>query len=109
MKKIRRACVLGDLAQKLDEKRKNNLKDAFDNLKTNNKLNLLKNIINKTDDRENNKLKYYLDKWRKQAKKGQNLKNKIGNLFDKKDEKENLNLNCALNKWLYKNRLFSEL
>ena len=105
MKKIRRAYVLGDLAQKLDEKRKNNLKDAFDNLKTNNKLNLLKNIINKTDDRENNKLKYYLDKWRKQAKKGQNLKNKIGNLFDKKDEKENLNLNCALNKWLYKAKL----
>ena len=45
MKNIRRAGVLGDLAEDLDNKRKDNLKDAFDKLKNNNKLELLKNII----------------------------------------------------------------
>jgi len=62
LKKIRRAKVLGDLSDNLDNKRKDILKDAFAKLKSNNKLTLLENIITKTDDREFNKLKYYLDK-----------------------------------------------
>jgi len=61
LKKIRRAKVLGDLSDNLDNKRKDILKDAFAKLKSNNKLTLLENIITKTDDREFNKLKYYLD------------------------------------------------
>jgi hypothetical protein len=105
LKKIRRASVLGDLAEDLDNKRKDNLKDAFDKLKSNNKLALLKNIITKTDEREYNKLKYYLDKWRKQANKRKKIEDKIGALFDKREEKETLQLNLILQKWLYKAQL----
>jgi hypothetical protein len=105
LKKIRRASVLGDIAQNLDDKMKEKKKDAFAKLKSNNKLKLLENIINKTDDREYNKLKYYLDKWRKQVNKRQKIENKIGALFDKREEKETLLLKLMLTKWLYKAKL----
>jgi len=105
LKKIRRAKVLGDLSNDLDNKRKEILKDAFRNLKSNNKLTLLENIITKTDNRENNTLKYYLDKWKKQVNKGRKIEDKIGALFDKREEKETLKLNLILQKWLYKSQL----
>ena len=105
LKKIRRAKVLGDLSQDLEDKRKEILKDTFDKLKSNNKLVLLEDIITKTDDREYNKLKYYLDKWKKQVNRRRKIEDKIGALFDKREEKENLQLNLILQKWLYKSQL----
>ena len=105
LKKLRRASVLGDLAEDLDNKRKDNLKNALEKLKINNKLTLLEDIITKTDDREYNKLKYYLDKWKKQVNKRQKIENKIGALFDKREEKETLKLNLVLQKWLYNSQL----
>ena len=105
LKNIVRASKFGDLMQKLQQKKLDNLKDALNKLKENNKQVLLENIITNIDDKIYNKLKYYFDLWKKHVNKEQKIEDKLNKIFDRKEEKENLKLNLALKKWLYNAQL----
>ena len=101
---INRNDKLIQLVDILEKKRKDILKDAFDNIRNNNKLILLRNNLDIKNNQRHRILKKYLIKWRNKA-----LSNKYIIYYLTKYVKNNENttnnlIRSTLYRWLYKAR-----
>ena len=93
---------LEELGENLDDKRKDILKDALDNIKYRNKLILLKNIFDDKDKRIKYILKMCLNKWKNKAFNNKYVLLALTNFCKNKEKTNNNILRSILYTWLYK-------
>ena len=94
--------VLNDL----NDKRKDILGEALDNIKYRNKMILLKNIVENLDNKNKYLIKRILNRWKNKAFNNKYVLLFLTTFVQNKEEKDNNILRSALCTWLYKAMLF---
>ena len=100
--------MLEKLLNDLNDKRKDILGDAFDNIKYRNKLILLKDIFDNKDNRIKFLMKNILNKWKNKALNNKNILLFLTKFVKNKEIKDNNILRSVFYTWLYK-AMFSKI
>ena len=108
LKEIRRNQILGELLDKLAQKRLNNLKDAFDTIKDYPKYKYLEKILPITDEFKDRFLKKYLNRWRNKAMRQKAIMDLLRIIFSNYDDFKNNQLLYNLRKWQYKAKYLTQ-
>ena len=104
LKTINRNDKLTKLVNILDKKRKDTLKDAFDNIRNNNKLVVLRNNLDIKNNQRKRILKKYLIRWRNKALSSKYIIYYLTKFLKNNEDTNNNLLRSTLYRWLYKTR-----
>ena len=108
LKEIRRNQILNELLSKLAQKRFNNLKDAFDEIKNYPKYKYLELILPISDEFKDRILRKYLIRWRNKAMRQKGIMELLHIIFSNYDDFKNNQILYNLRKWQYKAKLLSQ-
>ena len=108
LKEIRRNQILNELLNKLAQKRFNNLKDAFDEIKNYPKYKYLELILPISDEFKDRILRKYLIRWRNKAMRQKGIMELLHIIFSNYDDFKNNQILYNLRKWQYKAKLLSQ-
>ena len=108
LKNIRRIKVFEELLNKLAQKRRDNIKFLFDEVRTYPKFKYLLITMIIKDDLKNRILKKYLNYWRNKAMRYKGIMQFLRSVFNKNDDFKNNLLKYNLFKWLYKAKYLTQ-
>jgi len=107
LKEIRRNQILNELLDKLAQKRLNNLKDAFDQIKNYPKYKYLEKILPISEEFKDRILRKYLNRWRNKAMRYKAIMELLKIIFTNYDDFKNNQILYNLRKWQYKAKLMA--
>ena len=108
LKEIRRNKIFGELLDKLAQKRLDNLKDAFDEIKNYPKYKYLDRILPITDEFKDRILRKYLNRWRNKSMRYKGIMELLYIIFANYDDFKKNQLLYNLRKWQYKSKYITQ-
>ena len=104
LKEIKRNQVLNDLLNKLAQKRLNNLKDAFDEIRNYPKYKYLEKILPISEEFKDRILHKFINSWRNKVMRQKGIEELLRIIFTNYDDFKNNQLLYNLRKWQYKSK-----
>ena len=104
LKQIRRNKKLNDILEKLAQKRLDNLKNAFDEIKNYPKYKYLEKLLPISEEFKDRILAKYLKRWRNKAMRFKGIMELLKIIFSNYDDYKNNQLLYCLRKWQYKSK-----